>query len=110
MSGLGFLLIIVAFGFLWFVLVRPQKRRRVQQEQMLSAIEPGDEILTAGGIYGSVVSVADDEVTVEIAPGTEVRVARRAIAGIVPKDDDGGTEDTEPDEEPAQAGADTDRG
>ncbi|HJQ75461.1 MAG TPA: preprotein translocase subunit YajC [Gaiellaceae bacterium] len=111
MSGLGFLLVIVAFGFLWFVLVRPQKRRRVEQEQMLSTIEIGDEVLTAGGIYGSVVSLTDDEVLLEIAPGTEVRVARRAIAGVVPKEDEEAAAEDEPveeGEEPAQTAADSD--
>jgi preprotein translocase subunit YajC len=94
MSGVGLLFIFLAFGFLYFVLIRPQRRRRLEQEQQVSAIEPGAEILTAGGIYGTVTSVADNEVTIEIAPGTEVRVARRAIAGVVPQDD----EDDEPDE------------
>jgi preprotein translocase subunit YajC len=93
MSGIGLIFILLAFGFLYFVLIRPQRRRRFEQEQRLSAIEPGVEVLTAGGIYGSVTAVGDDEVTVEIAPGTEVRVARRAIAGVVPQDD----EDDDPD-------------
>jgi preprotein translocase subunit YajC len=95
MSGIGFLVIIVAFGFLWFVLVRPQKKRRVDQERMLSAVSVGDEVLTVGGIYGTVATLDDDEVGVEIAPGLRVRVARRAIAGVVEADDD---EDETPDE------------
>jgi preprotein translocase subunit YajC len=95
MSGVGLLFIFLAFGFLYFVLIRPQRRRRLEQEQLVSAIEPGVEILTAGGIYGTVTAVADNEVTIEIAPGTEVRVARRAIAGVVPSDD----EDEEPDDD-----------
>jgi preprotein translocase subunit YajC len=88
MSSVGLLFIFIAFGFLYFVLVRPQRRRRVEQERLLSSVEEGDEILTAGGIYGTVTSAGDDDVTVEIAPGIEVRVARRAIAGIVPQEDE----------------------
>jgi preprotein translocase subunit YajC len=86
-NSVGFLLIIVAFGFLWFVLVRPQKRRQVAQQQMLSSLAVGDEVLTAGGLYGEVIRLGEEEITLEIAPGVEVRVARRAIAGIVPGDE-----------------------
>jgi preprotein translocase subunit YajC len=82
MSGFGFLLIIVAFFFLYFVLVRPQKRRQVAQQQMLDDLRLGDEIVTAGGIYGEITSVGDEDVQVRIAPQLEVRVARRAIAGV----------------------------
>jgi preprotein translocase subunit YajC len=85
MNGLGFLLIIVAFGFLYFVLVRPQKRRQLQSQQMLAGLKEGDEVVTAGGIYGHVTElVGDDDVMVEIAPDLRVKVARRAIGGIVP--------------------------
>ena len=83
MSGLGFLIVIVAFAFLWFVLVRPQKKRQVAQQQMLSELRVGDEVLTAGGMYGRVNRIEDDDVViVEAAPGLELRIARRAIAAI----------------------------
>jgi preprotein translocase subunit YajC len=81
-SSFGFLIVIVAFAVLWLVLVRPQKRRQVQQRQMLSDLRVGDEVLTAGGIYGTITRLDEHEVTVEIAPGLPVRVARRAIAGV----------------------------
>jgi preprotein translocase subunit YajC len=84
-GGSGFfILIIVAFAFLWFVLVRPQKKRQVAQQRMLNELNPGDEVVTAGGIYGEITALGDDEVTLRIADGVEVRVARRAIGGIVP--------------------------
>jgi len=83
MGGFGFLLILLAFGFLYFVLVRPQKRRQVEQQRMLNEIDRGTEIVTAGGIYGEVTDLGDDDVTVRIAPNVEVRMARRAIAGVV---------------------------
>jgi preprotein translocase subunit YajC len=82
-SGPGFLFIIViGFLLIWLIVVRPQKRRQNQQQQMLQELNVGDEVLTAGGIYGTVSALDEDEVTVEIAPNTQVRVARRAIAGI----------------------------
>jgi preprotein translocase subunit YajC len=86
-GGSGFfLLIIIAFGFLWFVLVRPQKRRQVAAQQMLDRLSVGDEVVTAGGIYGEITGITDeDDVMVRIAPGLEVRVARRAIGGVIEK-------------------------
>jgi preprotein translocase subunit YajC len=86
-SGGGgfFLLIIVAFAFLWFVLIRPQKRRQVQTQQMLNELNIGDEVVTAGGIYGEITSIDEeaDDVMVRIAPQLEVKVARKAIAGVM---------------------------
>ncbi len=87
MSAFGFLIIIVAFAFLWLVVVRPQKRRQSEQQQMLKQLRVGDQVLTAGGIYGEITSLRDDEATVEIAPQLEVRVARRAIAGVVAREE-----------------------
>ena len=91
-SGILFI-IIIAFLLLYLIVVRPQKRRQTQQQQMISELRVGDEVLTAGGIYGTVSRLEDDLVTVEIAPDTEVRVARRAIAGVTRE-----PEDEEPEE------------
>jgi preprotein translocase subunit YajC len=84
MGGPGLFLIIAAFGFLYFVLVRPQKKRQIAQQRMLTELTVGDEIVTAGGIYGEIVGLGDEDVTVRIAPELDVRVARRAIAGVTP--------------------------
>ena len=84
MSPQFLILIVLLFGALWFVLIRPQKRRQLEQRQMLENLAPGDEILTAGGFYGTVTAIEGDDVHVEIAPGTEARIARRAVAAIIP--------------------------
>jgi preprotein translocase subunit YajC len=98
-GGSGFFLILI-LGFLlvWLIFVRPQRKRQTHQQQMLSDLRVGDEVLTAGGIYGTISQLDDDEVTVEIAPKTEVRVARRAIAGVTRDEPEPG-EDGEPDEQ-----------
>jgi len=100
-----FLIIILAFLVLWLVVVRPQKKRQLQQRQLLNELRVGDEVLTAGGIYGTILQLDEDQVTVEIAPKTSVRVARRAIAGVTtePEPD----EDHEPSDE--QQGEDGER-
>ncbi len=93
MSSFGFLLVVIALAFLWFALIRPQKRRQRAQTEMWDTLEPGDEVVTAGGIYGEITGFAGDDLLVRIAPELEVRVARRAIGGIVPQEQE--------DEEPA---------
>jgi preprotein translocase subunit YajC len=87
---LGQLIVIVAmFALLWLLLIRPQRKRQVEQQELQSSIEVGDEVLTVGGFYGHVRELlADDDLLVEIAPGTSVRVARRAVAGVVEEEDD----------------------
>ena len=71
----------------WFVLVRPQRKRQQQQNQMVSQLEEGVEILTAGGVYGTVRAIREDELTVEIAPGTNVKLDKRAVAMVVPQEE-----------------------
>ena len=87
---MGQLIIIVAmFALLWLLLIRPQRQRLQAQRRLHAEIAVGDEILTAGGLYGQVRELEDDDdLIVEIAPGTEVRLARRAVAAIIPPEEE----------------------
>lgn len=100
MNSPGFLIIIVAFAFLWFVLIRPQKKRQVEAARMLNSVNIGDEVLTAGGIYGEVTELQDEALMVRIAPELEVRVARKAIGAVIPREDP-----AEPGEPDAESGS-----
>jgi preprotein translocase subunit YajC len=84
------ILIVAMFVLLWVLLIRPQRQRQQQQQRMIEAVEPGDEILTVGGIYGIVEEIdEEDDLVVEIAEGIRVRVSRRAVASVVkPEDED----------------------
>jgi preprotein translocase subunit YajC len=92
----GFIVLIaLTFLLMWFIVLRPQRRRINQQRAMVQALAPGQEVLTAGGMYGDIVEVGDDEVALEIAPGVVVRVAMRAVAAVIPPD----AYEEEPDDE-----------
>jgi preprotein translocase subunit YajC len=65
----------------WLLIVMPQRRRRRQQASLVADLQPGDEILTVGGLLGVVRDVGEHEVVVEIAPDTRVRVAKSAVSG-----------------------------
>jgi preprotein translocase subunit YajC len=84
----------------------PQRRATRAKMEMQDSIDIGDEIVTAGGMYGYVTAIGDDELEVEIAPGTVVRVATRAVAGRIDPDVDEEEPGEEEDaEEPAATSA-----
>jgi preprotein translocase subunit YajC len=81
---LSFVIVIVVLFFLmWLLLIRPQRRRSQQQLVMQDALRKGEEIITAGGLHGTVVSIEDDVLEIEIAKGTIVRLDRRAVAAVI---------------------------
>jgi preprotein translocase subunit YajC len=85
----SYLIVLVAlFGLMWLVLIRPQRKRQLQQAAMQDSLEPGAQVLTAGGIHGTVRELEDDVVQLEIAPGTVVRLDRRAIASVEHEDEE----------------------
>ena len=78
------ILLAAMFVLRWVLLIRPQRQRQQKHQSLLSSVEPGDEILTVGGLYGIVQEIDDeDDLVVEIAEGIHVRIARRALAAVV---------------------------
>jgi len=92
---------------MWLLLIRPQRRKQQEQQDLLSNLQIGDEIVTAGGIYGTISEVEDGDLTVEIAPGTNVRMAKRAVAAIL-TDEEEEEEEEEYDEEDEERADDAD--
>ena len=83
------ILLLAMFVLLWVLLIRPQRQRQLKQQNLLTSIEPGDEVLTVGGLYGIVRDIdEEDDLIVEIADGIQVRIARRAIGGVVKPEDE----------------------
>ncbi len=94
------IVIIVLFALFYLLLVRPQRRQAAEQRELIASLEPGDEIVSAGGLYGVIKSIDGEELQVEIADGLIVRMARRAVAGLVEHDEEpeeGQAEDTQAD-------------
>jgi preprotein translocase subunit YajC len=107
-GGAIFILVLLVLFLVWLMLVRPQRRRQQAQQAMIDYLKMGDEVLTAGGIFATVVGIDEDEVTVELSPGVEARVDKRAIAAVMPDEEplepEPQAEDPEPREE-REAGA-----
>ena len=97
----GLILIVPMLVIGYLVLIRPQKRRLQMQRDLLNQLEVGDEVVTAGGIFGQILDIDEDEdiVTVEIAPGTSIRMLRGGISRrLVDEVDEDGGDDEDQDE------------
>ncbi|WP_114089672.1 preprotein translocase subunit YajC [Thalassospira profundimaris] len=93
----SFLPLILIFVVFYFLLIRPQQKKQKEHKAMLAAVRRGDKIVTAGGIIGTVAKVvSDEEVSVEIAEGVKVKVARGMISNVLSRT------------EPAKGGSDAD--
>lgn len=74
------LLLVVAF---YFLLIRPQKNRQKKHAEMVNAVTPGTEVMTTAGIFGTVVEVTDEVLSLEIAPGTVIRILPAAVSKVI---------------------------
>jgi preprotein translocase subunit YajC len=91
------LFLVLGLGLMWVLIILPQRRRTQAQETMMNDLKPGDYIVTAGGMYGTVTDLGEEDLGLEIAPDVEVRVAKRAVGAVIPEDEIEDVED-EPDE------------
>ena len=82
---MAFLPMVAIFVVFYFLLIRPQQKRSKESKAMLSALQKGDEIVTAGGIVGRITKLTDAYATVEVAPNVEMTVQRSAISLMLPK-------------------------
>ena len=82
---MSFLPIAGMIVLMYFLLIRPQQKKAKDLREMLTALQKGDEIVTAGGVLGSVTKLDENYATVEIAKSVEIRVQRSAIQSVLPK-------------------------
>jgi len=82
---MGLMPIILMFGLLYFLMIRPQMKRAKEQKAMTDALQKGDEVITAAGLVGKVTKVGELYISVELAPGTEVQMQKAAVQTLLPK-------------------------
>ncbi len=83
MSGLLFPIVLIAV--MYFLMIRPQMKRAKEHRAMLEKLAKGDEVITNGGIAGTVTEIGDNFVTVEVADNVRVRVQKAAVGNVLPK-------------------------
>ena len=85
-AGFGaFVPLIIMFAIFYFLLIRPQQKKAKQHKELLGALKKGDRVVSSGGLHGTVTGLADDVVTMEIAPKVRVKVSRGSISGFIAK-------------------------
>jgi preprotein translocase subunit YajC len=91
------IVIVVLFGLLYFVMIRPQRNKQRAAQQMQNQVQPGQRVRTTAGMYATVIEADADDVLLEVAPGVQIRFLRRAVLDVLP-DDDGmaGTDAADP--------------
>jgi len=79
------LLIVLMFGVLYFLMIRPQMKRAKEQRAMVDALQKGDEIIAASGVLGRVTKLNENYLFLEVAPGIEIQMQRGAVQMVLPK-------------------------
>jgi preprotein translocase subunit YajC len=85
------IVLALTFALLWLLFIRPQQRRVRGHQALVASLEPGDTVVLTAGIYGRIIDLGPEDMTVEVAPGVELRVARQAVLRRV--DDRTGADD-----------------
>ncbi len=87
-SFLPFVIFAGFIGFMYWFIIRPQREQQKQAKEMLDALAVGDDVITIGGLHGSVVKMDDDVVTLRVAPNTEVVFDKATIGKVLGDEDD----------------------
>ncbi len=72
--------LVVIFGLMYFVLIRPQRKRQKEHQHLVEELKRGDRVVTAGGIYGVIESISEDSVVIKVESGATMRVAKNSVA------------------------------
>ena len=80
---ISFLPLVLVFIIFYFLLIRPQQKKTKEHQQMLGKLKKNDEVMTSGGIYGKVMALTDNIVTLEVAPNVRIRVNRPQISAVL---------------------------
>ena len=95
-SATSLIFLVVLFAVFYFMLIRPQKKRVEQHRSLVESLDVGDDVVTIGGMYGTIRSIGDDDLEIEVADGTVVRFLKTAVSRRVEE----AVDETEP--EPAE--------
>ncbi len=76
------IMLVAMFAIFYFLLIRPQQKRAKQQKEMMNSLQPGESVVTAGGLHGKITAVEDGVVSVEIANGVVIKINRASISEV----------------------------
>ncbi|MCL6714046.1 preprotein translocase subunit YajC [Pseudoxanthomonas sp. z9] len=85
LGGFGLLMPIILIAIMYFLMIRPQMKRAKEHRAMLDKLSRGDEVITTGGIAGTITDIGDNFITIEVADNVRVRVQKAAVGNVLPK-------------------------
>jgi preprotein translocase subunit YajC len=100
------IIMALMLGVMYVLMIRPQRQKQAQQQTMVENAGVGDDVLTTGGIYGTITEAEGDDVVVEIATGLHVHMTRRGIAAVLPPEEEEEEDEEVEDDEDAEAAVD----
>jgi preprotein translocase subunit YajC len=109
-SLLPLLLLVGLFALMYFMVIRPQSQRRKQMQEMQDSIAVGSQIITIGGLYGTVVDIDKETVTLEVSPGQTNKYARAAIGKVLPPEEAEAADEPDADTASGNTADGTDKG
>ena len=86
---------VVVLAIFWVVMIAPERKKRKARQQMLSELQKGAKVMTSSGMYGTVIQIQEDVVTVQVADNVRIKFARAAIQGLVEAGEEKGDAKTE---------------
>ncbi len=86
-GGTQIIFLVLMFAAMYFLLIAPQRKKQKEHDRMLKALVTGDEIVTAGGVYGQIVSVKEDRFIVRVSENTKIELGKSFVAAVVKKTD-----------------------
>jgi preprotein translocase subunit YajC len=101
------IIMVLMLGVMYVLMIRPQRQRQAEMQSIIDSADVGDDVLTTGGIYGTITEVEGDDIVVEIARGVTVHMTRRGIAAVLPPEEE---EEEEADETAEEEDDDGDEG
>lgn len=84
-SLMSMLPLVLMFVVLYFVMIRPQMKKQKEHKAMIDAVAKGDEVVTAGGVLGTISKVGDNYLGLEVSKGVEIQIQRSAVVQVLPK-------------------------
>ena len=81
-SLMGLMPIAIIFVIFYFLLIRPQKKQQQEHAKMISALAKNDEVITVGGVYGTIVNIQDDVITLRIDENTRVKIQKSSVSRL----------------------------
>ena len=77
--------IVLMFAAFWFLIIAPQRKKQKQHQQMINDLKSGTDVVTSGGIYGTITNVKDDRFVLKIAENTKIEISKSAVTSVINK-------------------------